>query len=35
MALWLVGQLHGVDHARAVQHYVQYDPALPYGDDGD
>ena len=30
MALWLVGQLHGVEHARAVQHYIQYDPAPPH-----
>ena len=30
MALWLVGQLHGPDHARTVQQYIQYDPAPPY-----
>lgn len=30
MALWLVGQLHGVDHARRTQRYIQYDPAPPY-----
>ena len=30
MALWLVGAIHGPDHARTVQHYVQYDPAPPY-----
>lgn len=30
MALWLVGQLHGPEHARAVQTYIQYDPAPPY-----
>lgn len=30
MALWLVGQIHGPAHARAVQHYIQYDPAPPY-----
>ena len=30
MALWLVGQLHGVEHARNVQRYIQYDPAPPY-----
>ena len=30
MALWLVGQLHGVGHARATQRYIQYDPAPPY-----
>jgi transcriptional regulator GlxA family with amidase domain len=33
MALWLVGQLHGVDHARSVQHYIQYNPAPPYAAD--
>jgi transcriptional regulator GlxA family with amidase domain len=30
MALWLVGQLHDPAHARAVQRYIQYDPAPPY-----
>ncbi len=30
MALWLVGQIHSPAHARAVQRYVQYDPAPPY-----
>lgn len=30
MALWIVGQLYGPDHARAVQHYIQYNPAPPY-----
>lgn len=30
MALWLVGQLHGVEHARNVQRYIQYEPAPPY-----
>ena len=30
MALWLVGQLHGVDQARRTQAYIQYDPAPPY-----
>ncbi|SEF88387.1 DJ-1/PfpI family protein [Nonomuraea solani] len=29
-ALWLVGRLHGRDHARAVRRYIQYDPAPPY-----
>ncbi|MFE9388648.1 DJ-1/PfpI family protein [Streptomyces sp. NPDC006784] len=29
-ALWLVGRLHGVEHARAVRRYLQYDPAPPY-----
>lgn len=30
MALWLVGQMHGEDHARATQLGMQYDPAPPY-----
>ena len=30
MALWLVGQLAGVDHARWTQRAIQYDPAPPY-----
>ncbi len=30
MALWLVGQLYDVDHARAVQRFMEYDPAPPY-----
>jgi transcriptional regulator GlxA family with amidase domain len=30
MALWLVGQLHGPDAARTVQHFIEYDPAPPY-----
>ncbi|GAB2664689.1 DJ-1/PfpI family protein [Nocardia goodfellowii] len=29
-ALWLVGALHGRDHARAVRRVIQYDPAPPY-----
>lgn len=29
-ALWLVGHLHGRDHARAVRRVIQYDPAPPY-----
>ncbi|WP_119726326.1 DJ-1/PfpI family protein [Thermomonospora amylolytica] len=29
-ALWLVGRLHGRDHARAVRRQIQYDPAPPY-----
>lgn len=33
MALWLVGQLHGPAHARATQHYIQYEPAPPYAAD--
>lgn len=30
MALWLTGQMHGVDHARATQRVMEYDPAPPY-----
>jgi transcriptional regulator GlxA family with amidase domain len=30
MALWLVGQLDSPAHARAVQRWIQYDPAPPY-----
>jgi transcriptional regulator GlxA family with amidase domain len=30
MALWLVGQIHGVDAARKVQRGMEYDPAPPY-----
>ncbi|HEY8482597.1 MAG TPA: DJ-1/PfpI family protein [Spirillospora sp.] len=30
MSLWLVGRLHGRDHARAVRRYMQYEPAPPY-----
>jgi len=33
MALWLVGQLYDVAHARKVQRYIQYDPAPPYSAD--
>ncbi|MEU7529347.1 DJ-1/PfpI family protein [Saccharothrix sp. NPDC042600] len=29
-ALWLVGRLHGRDHAREVRRSIQYDPAPPY-----
>jgi transcriptional regulator GlxA family with amidase domain len=28
--LWLIGHLHGRDHARAVRRALQYDPAPPY-----
>ncbi|GAA2484751.1 DJ-1/PfpI family protein [Streptomyces gobitricini] len=28
--LWLVGHLHGRDHARSVRRALQYDPAPPY-----
>jgi transcriptional regulator GlxA family with amidase domain len=30
MALWLVGQLDSPAHARAVQRWIQYEPAPPY-----
>ncbi|WP_242902701.1 DJ-1/PfpI family protein [Actinomadura terrae] len=30
MALWLVGRIHGRDHARSVRRYIQYEPAPPY-----
>ena len=30
MSLWVVGQLYGVDHARGVQRFMEYDPAPPY-----
>lgn len=30
MALWLVGQLYDVAHARLVQQRIQYEPAPPY-----
>ncbi|MCO6007837.1 DJ-1/PfpI family protein [Actinoallomurus purpureus] len=30
MALWLVGRLHGREHARSVRRYIQYEPAPPY-----
>jgi transcriptional regulator GlxA family with amidase domain len=30
MALWLVGRIHGVPHARTVRRYIQYEPAPPY-----
>jgi len=33
MALWLVGQIYDVAHARRVQHYIEYDPSPPYGAD--
>ncbi len=33
VALWLVGQLHGVDSARLVQRWIEYDPAPPYSAD--
>jgi transcriptional regulator GlxA family with amidase domain len=30
MALWIVGQLYDVEHARSTRRYIQYDPAPPY-----
>jgi transcriptional regulator GlxA family with amidase domain len=30
MALWVVGQLYGIPHARTVQRWMEYDPAPPY-----
>jgi transcriptional regulator GlxA family with amidase domain len=30
MALWLIGQLFGVEHARMTQRMMEYDPAPPY-----
>ena len=30
MALWLIGEIWGEDHARSVQHYIEYNPAPPY-----
>jgi transcriptional regulator GlxA family with amidase domain len=30
MALWLIGRLHGREHARQVRRYIQYEPAPPY-----
>lgn len=30
MALWVVGQLYGVEHARVTQYAMEYDPAPPY-----
>ncbi len=30
MALWLVGQTFGIDHARNTQLAMEYDPAPPY-----
>ncbi len=29
-ALWLIGHLHGREHARAVRRALQYEPAPPY-----
>lgn len=30
MALWIVGQMFGADHARLTQKGMEYDPAPPY-----
>lgn len=30
MSLWLIGRIHGRDHARSVRKYIQYEPAPPY-----
>ncbi len=30
MALWLTGDLFGVEHARSTQKAMEYDPAPPY-----
>jgi transcriptional regulator GlxA family with amidase domain len=30
MALWVVGQIYGIDHARVTQYSMEYDPAPPY-----
>lgn len=30
MALWLLGQIHGVTAARQVQRFMEYEPAPPY-----
>ncbi len=32
MALYLTGQIHGIDVARQVQRMIEYDPAPPYAD---
>ena len=33
MALWLTGQMHGAEHARTTQRFMEYDPAPPYAAD--
>lgn len=30
MALWVVGQVYGEDHARVTRYAMEYDPAPPY-----
>jgi transcriptional regulator GlxA family with amidase domain len=32
MALWLTGQMHSIELARATQRAMEYDPAPPYSD---
>jgi len=32
MALWLLGQLYDIEHAKGVQRYIQYEPSPPYTD---
>ena len=32
MALWVLGQVTSVEHARATQYLMEYDPAPPYAD---
>ncbi len=34
MALWLVGEIWGVAHARNTQRFMQYEPEPPYQDEG-
>jgi transcriptional regulator GlxA family with amidase domain len=33
MALWLVGQIHGIEVARRVQRGIEYDPKPPYDEE--
>ena len=33
MALWVAGQLWGIETARAIQRFMEYDPAPPYAAD--
>jgi transcriptional regulator GlxA family with amidase domain len=30
MALWVVGQIYGIEHARVTQYSMEYNPAPPY-----
>lgn len=30
MSLWLIGEIWGQEHARAVQHFMEYNPNPPY-----